>query len=351
MFIYYGKTFESSRAGGCIVGVVCDNCGGTYYYELARIGTGAYTAHYGFGSSTASQNAQERSEIDLQRRLALEAELVPWPRCHWINDELVDGYRLGRYRGAGPLAFVVGFAGSILSLVVAWFIYVGTPQDRWLLPYVALGGPVAFLGMALTLLLLRRWLRSRIQPNRQFPHEPELPLGTPPALVKDESTGDLQPAVRASAPGDAFLDYQCGRHVLPPLCCECLQPAEKDRGYSIHVTRLVHVEIPRCADCARKCNREWRRLSFIFAVFGLLVGSAMVLLMARASAELWIILVCPLILVGATAVLTSVVATARTAPAKVIGRDRSRGIVRLQFRNPDYVPVVSPQLSFLDSPL
>jgi hypothetical protein len=107
MFIYYGKTFESSRAGGCVVGVVCDNCGGTYYYELARIGTGAHTAPYGIGTSSASQKAHDQSETDLQRRLAVEAELVPCPKCHWISDELVKGYRLGRYRGVGKLAFAL----------------------------------------------------------------------------------------------------------------------------------------------------------------------------------------------------------------------------------------------------
>src|SRR5213079_1790864 len=98
MFLYYGKTFEAARAGECVVGVVCDKCGCQYYYELARIGTGASTASYGIGASRASQKSHDQSEIDLRRRLGMEAELVPCPRCNWINDELVQGYRLGRYR-------------------------------------------------------------------------------------------------------------------------------------------------------------------------------------------------------------------------------------------------------------
>jgi hypothetical protein len=232
-----------------------------------------------------------------------------------------------------------------LSLVVAWCIYIGSPLDRWLLPYVLIGGPVAFAGMAMTLLSLRRWLRGRIQPNREFPQEPRLPPGTPPALILDESTQNLRPALRASAPVDQFLDYQFGRHQLPPLCCDCLQPGEKDRGYPIQVTRLVQLEIPRCAACAGKSDREWRRVSLIFTVLGLLVGAAMVVLMAQASVELWLIIVSSLLLLGATAVLTSVVASARTAPVKVVGRDRSRGIVRLRFRNRAYVEAVTQQLN------
>src|SRR5438105_396547 len=105
MLFYYGKTFEASRAGGRVVGVICDHCGCRYYYELTRIGTGANTASYGIGTSRASRKAHEQSERDLQRRLALEAELVPCPQCNWINGELVKGYRLGRYRGVGKFAF------------------------------------------------------------------------------------------------------------------------------------------------------------------------------------------------------------------------------------------------------
>ena len=41
MLLYYGKTFESSRAGRSIVGVACDDCECTNYYELAWIGAEA----------------------------------------------------------------------------------------------------------------------------------------------------------------------------------------------------------------------------------------------------------------------------------------------------------------------
>jgi hypothetical protein len=347
MFLYYGKTFESSRAGGCIVGVVCDRCGRAYYYELARIGTGAHTAPYGIGSSRASQKAQDHSESDLQRRLAMEAELVPCPRCHWISEDLVEGYRLGRYRGVGKLAFAVGFAGSILSLIVAWFIHIGSPLDRWLLPYLLIGGPATFTGIAMTLLLLRRWLRSRIQPNRGFPQETRLPPGTPPALIMDEVTQSLRVALPTSAQPDHFLDYQFGRHKLPPLCSECLQPSDEGRGFGVQVTRLIHFEIPRCAACAEKSDREWGRISRFSLLLVLLIGAAMVVLMVRASVELWIILVSSLVLFGATLVFISIVANARTAPVKLVGRDRSRGLVRLRFRNPAYVEAVTRQFDDL----
>jgi hypothetical protein len=306
--------------------VPCDHCGFTYYYELARIGAGANTASYGIGSSSASKKAQDQSESDLQRRLAVEAELVPCPRCQWISDELVQGYRLGRYRGVGKLAFAIGFAGSILSLIVAWFIHIGLPGDRWLLPYLLIGGPATFMGIAMTLLVLRGWLRGRIQPNWEFPQQPRLPPGTPPALILDETTQNLRPA-RTSASVDAFLDYQCGRHMLPPLCCECLQPGNNSHGYSIQLTRLIRVKIPRCVACAGKSEREWRRISLIFMLSGMFSGATMVVIMVMASVQLWIIIVSALGLLAGTLALLSVVAEARTAPVKVAARDRSRGVV------------------------
>ncbi len=345
MFLYHGKTFESALGGKCVVGVVCDQCGGTYYYELARIGSGARTAPYGIGSSSASQKAEVQSQTDLARRLASEAELVPCPRCNWISDELLRGYRLARYRSVGKLAFALGLAGSILSLIIAWFIHLRSPLDRWLLPYFLIGGPATSAGMAMTLLLLRRWLRSRIQPNRDFPQEPTLPSGTPPALVMDEATRDLRPAKLASTPADGCLDFQFARHLLPNLCSECLQTSSTDHVYPIRVTRLIQFVIPRCAECARKAARKSRGISLTVLILGLLTGGAMVLGMAGASVELWIIIDSSLLLIVLLLVLAAMVVAARTAPAKVVGRDRSRGVVRLRFRNPDYVKVVTHSLN------
>jgi hypothetical protein len=350
MFLYYGKTFESAQAGACIVGTVCDHCGCTYYYELARVGTGAHSAPYGIGSSSASQKAQDHSESDLRRRLALEAELVPCPSCRWISRDLVEGYRLGRYRRVGKLAFAVGFAGSMLSLIVAWFIHIGPPLDRWLLPYLLIGGPATFTLIAMTLLLLRGWLRSRIQPNRGFPQETRLPPGTPPALIMDEVTQNLRVALRTSAQPDQFLDYQFGRHKLPPICSECLQPSDEGQGFPVRVTRLIHFEIPRCAACAKKSDRECGRISRFYLLLGLLIGAGMVVLMVRASVELWIILVSSLVLFGVTLVFISIVANARTAPVKLTGRDPSRGVVRLRFRNHAYVQASTQQLIDLAQP-
>jgi hypothetical protein len=342
------KTVERARVGGRIVDVNCEQCGGRYYYKLTRIGTGAGSVPYGMSTSWAAQRAEAEAVVNLQKRLAREAELVPCPKCNWISSELVKGYRLGRYRIAGELALAIALGGAFSSLVAAWHISIGNPRDPWL-PYLWFDGPAASLALAVTVLLIRRWLRSRIRPNRDYPREPELPLGTPPALVMDESTWNLRRVTRPAASAGPFLDYLCGHADLPPLCCACLQPAMKDGGYSVRATRLVRIAIPRCADCYRKSGREWRRISLIFTVLGLLTGAAMVFLMARASVAWWIIIFSSLGLLIATAALIVVVATARTAPVRVCRRDRSRGVVRLRFRNGDYAEAVSRRLNEISS--
>ena len=70
MVLYHGKRIESALVGGRIVAVRCDKCACEYFYELARIGTGASTAHYGIGQAAAAQSSQQKSQRDLNERLA-----------------------------------------------------------------------------------------------------------------------------------------------------------------------------------------------------------------------------------------------------------------------------------------
>lgn len=348
MFLYYGKTFQTAQSANCIVGIVCDQCRATYYYELARIGTGAGTAAYGIGALGASKRAQDQSQSDLQQRLAIEAELVPCPECDWISHELVKGFRQGRYRRVGKFAFFLGLAGTILSLVVAWFLRVGPQRDRWLVPYFQFGGPASFVGIAMILLLLRAWLRSRIQPNRGWPREHDLPPATPPALVLDGTTKNLRLAKPSSATSGDFLDFQFGRIHMPALCCECVKPASSGRGYSICVSKLIHFSIPRCTECTKEADRKSQSISRNFLKFALLGSVALVAGMVWASIPWWQIVVLSLMLLAFALVVLAMIVDTHTAPAKVIFRDRSRGVVRLRFRNQKYVEAVGGHLYDLD---
>lgn len=349
MVFYFQRRVESARAGGHIAGVKCDKCGCEYFYELTRIGSGSGTAPFGIGNATRS--AKEQSQEDLSKRLAVEAELVPCPECHWINDDLVEGYRLGRYRRVGMLALGVAFFGTFGSLLCAWFISTGPPADHDLLPYFLFGGPILSVSIATFMVLFRNWRRSRIQPNRDFPLSPALPAGSPPALIKDAYSGELRPAAPDQpGPGttNGWVDFQVGRHSLPSSCCRCLQDADAEHALTLPGVGPINLEVPRCANCDRTTRRTYRRIWLITAVLGLLAGAAVIALLKLESAEFWILAGVSLLL---SCTLASFVASTMTAPVKVASGDESRGVVRLQFRNADYARLVAAHIDDPGTPV
>jgi hypothetical protein len=345
MFIYWGKRVESEHVGGRVVRVECTMCGCEYFYVMTRIGSGSGTAPYGVGVAGATRSAQEQSQRDLGQRLVLEAELVPCPKCNWINDELVQGYRLGRYRGVDTFAPAVGIVGAAGALICAWFISIGPAADRPALPYFLFGGPTLFIFLAAGMILLQNWMRSRIQPNRDFPLTPRLPPGSPPALLREPSSGVLMPAKpghsRVSVASD-WHDFQIGRHELPLLCCGCLRSPTPEHGYKCQLTATMELEIPRCEDCAGDARRAYRRIWWSTAVLGQLGAGAIVAALRLESFAFWLILGGSVLI---SLALASFVSSMATAPVKVAGGDRARGVVRLRFRNTDYGQVVAKQLS------
>src|SRR5271168_4267520 len=112
MFVHYhAKVINAERVGGRIVRVACTRCGCEYFYKFTRIGIGSTQAPYGLGVDRATRKANQKAQKDLDRRLASEAELVPCPKCHWINDDLVVGCRRGSYRKWGDTAALIAAAG------------------------------------------------------------------------------------------------------------------------------------------------------------------------------------------------------------------------------------------------
>jgi hypothetical protein len=76
VFVYYARHYKSALVGKRLVDVQCDRCRSEYYYELARVGSGVGTAHYGIGSKRAQRVAEERARFELNRQLERDAELV-----------------------------------------------------------------------------------------------------------------------------------------------------------------------------------------------------------------------------------------------------------------------------------
>ena len=145
MVHYHGKRYNAAAIAARIVDVQCEKCGCKYFYEFARIGTGSAVAPYGIGKSSARASADEQSRRDLANRLAHEAELVPCPNCHWINEALVAGYRLGQFRQMGTRALYIGIVGTCTSLIGAWYVSRGMPVDQAAAPLsLRWSGPLCF---------------------------------------------------------------------------------------------------------------------------------------------------------------------------------------------------------------
>ncbi len=338
MLFYFGQRFDSATAGTRLVGVECDQCATRYFFELARVGTASAAAPYGLGSDTAADIASAGSQTELQERLASEAELVPCPACHWINEELVSGYRQSRYRAVLPLAFFIAVAGLAASFMSALFVWNGPQVDHWLLPWFLAGGTSISLAIFGLLQLVRNIARSRIRPNREFPATPRVPAGTPPALLLDEPTERLVPADpdgKGSTGECEWFEVQIGRHQLPDVCCECLGTPTEGAVFKHILGPGVTLQLPRCRQCARSATRRYMGLWFAGFLVPALIGIGLLIAVVHDDLILWILAVCHgLLSLGVAAWYAS----SRSAPARISVADLSRGIVRLRFRNPEYRP-------------
>ncbi len=340
MFLYYGKQFTTAQVGARIAGVHCEKCGCEYYFVLSRIGTATSTAHYGLGQAAAVSDAQTRSTEEVDKRLTDEAELVPCPKCNWINEELVEGFRRGRFRHWGEVAVGAAIFGIAISLIIAWFIHLGPAVDRGSLPYFLICGPLIIVALAGSIVGLRWWLRRRIQPNRDYPLPPKLPQGTPPPLILDHATGDLVPASTVAEGHRSKkneIQMQLGRHGLPMICCVCLQSAHSDHAFEVSVLPGVQLQIPRCTVCATRAKRRKWQLGLTVTAASLAVMTGLLFALRLEQEEFWILLVVSTLIASA---IGAFVGHLTSSPATVKVIDASRGIFRIRFRNPEFTTYV-----------
>jgi hypothetical protein len=338
MLAYFGRNYHSTAIGVRLVEVSCDQCGARYFFELARIGSGAATAPYAIGTASAERSAKNRAQRDRDRRLEEEAELVPCPKCLWINEDLVARYRRGRYRGATKTATGIGFAGISLTLITAWVASLGpAPAGRATIVSILTNGITISIGISGFILLVRHFLRQRIQPNRDYPLPPRLPHGSPTALVPNSETGELEAAPLAPNPGDGnggWMDYQIGRSASSSVCCECLEPASPRFAFQRPLGMTFHLVVPLC----KRCARRWTRRKWLGGMVALGAAAAFgipLLFVLKLDDVVFWFTVCSLGALFPT--VGAMIASWRAAPVRVKSFDQSRGVVRLWFRNEAYL--------------
>jgi hypothetical protein len=336
MIFYFGRHYASTSIGGRIREVICDKCKCQYFYELTLMGAGSADAPYAIGSDAADKRATEQAERDLEKRLADEAELVPCPKCHWINDNLIQGYRRGRYRGWTRFVLGLLLVGICITLIGAWFLSIGPQADRSGVPSLLIGGPVISITLAGSIVLLRNFHRNRIQPNRDYPLAPKVPRGSPVPLILNPSTGELELALATVEPdgGDGvWMDFQIGRSVFPSVCCGCLADVAPGSGHSRPVYPGVALMIPLCKTCASR----WKRRGWLGALLALLLVLAVVLpvlyILKLDEIIFWLAVGCVVLIIP---MIGATIAGNLDAPFRVKSIDSSRGVVKLWFRNASF---------------
>jgi hypothetical protein len=335
----YTKTFTATATGTQLKTVVCEKCSTEFYYELSRTGRGSASAVYGIGSEGAKVRAADAAGRNLTKRLREEAELVPCPKCKWVNEAAVRQYRKGMYRkwwvGAGVILFLGGITDLILYSCSQELF--NKPPSIWL-PAVLWTGLVT-VGLSAGILVLRVWLRGRVNPNVGRSGEPRVPVGTPPALVKMPAKADgevtLSPVASdlSNLAGEGkWVNFRAGQLVFEPLCCECLGEATTTYRPPIKVEQVVAV--PMCNGCLGKLRWNWWRDNLAVVPFAVLAGWLISILPDRIDKggriAIWAFVACFLTLLGV------VIVDKLVRPYRLKTADRARGIFRIRFGNPAY---------------
>ncbi len=343
MFIYYSRTYQSASISVRVEEVTCEKCSTHYFYQMARVGTGQASAPYAIGSATAAQRSKDQAKGLADRRLAEEAEIVPCPHCHWVNEALVSGYRKSCYRNGSALAWGVALLGTVFSLLIISLMNGAPGADRDRLFYAMIAGPAISIGLGVFIYLGRNWLRNQIRPNDTFPHPPKLPRGSPHPLLKNPTTGKLEyaavQAVRETEP-DGWIDFQLGLNGLPATCSSCLSPSEPNSAFHRVLLPGLQLIVPSCASCQVKRKRTQFWTKFWLILLAVLAFMTLPALITHLGVYTWF----GVGLVVIFAIVAGQFIGRMTSPVRVKFVDRSRGLLRLWFWNEDYRKLVGSSI-------
>jgi MFS family permease len=354
MPVFVGKIFTATEAGQRLEGVTCEKCGTAFHYELTRVGVGKGSAPYLLGQASAAGRAGSAATRDLAKRLSEEAELVPCPKCHWVNQDLVDRYRRRQYRRAPLLIVIVVVAGFVAAPILGAGLTEAFGYSSRIPSTVSLGVMAVCLLSPAWVLLGRRQLRRSIDPNITYPRRPTVPPGTPPALIeeRDPQTGDLRLVPVAASNDDRTIRsewamFRPGQVQLPPVCCMCLSPAATVYRSPLKVNENSEVEVPLCEPCRAQLRRRWWLVALAVAAASVVVSAACAALFPYGDAigrwGLFGILGFFAALIGGVMIASRVCQPYRL---KVV--DTDRGIVKFAASNPAYTAMLVEQVRASD---
>jgi hypothetical protein len=314
------------------------------------VGVGKGSAPYYIGQKSAAARATRAAERDLAKRLERDSELVPCPKCNWVNEDLVRRYRRRLYRRAPLLIISIVVGGLIVAPLVGLLVATIAGDNSNAIAIFSLATLAICLLSPAWVLLIRRRLRHRVDPNGTYPRRPALPPGTPPPLVekRDPESGDpyLEPVEDDSEESPEALDwavFRTGQLRFIPLCCMCLDNARTTYRPPIKASETSEMAVPVCPDCQAKLKWKWWRTLLLVAVVMLAISAGAALAVPGLDAlGRWILF--SIMGFFLSLLLGIVIAGQLARPYKLKTVDRSRGIYQFAAANPRYTALIAENL-------
>lgn len=165
--------------------VTCEACGAEYSYALERETLGHGLSLYAFDLESAQRRAQERARTRLAKRLARDHDVVPCPKCGWIQANMMRIEKRDHARWMDTAGwFIVSLAVAAACLNAA--MGTGAPHRRVLLPWPAV---LTIAALGAVLVAVRHGLAAAYDPNTE-------PLETRLARARERATerdGGVEP--------------------------------------------------------------------------------------------------------------------------------------------------------------
>jgi hypothetical protein len=207
------------------------------------------------------------------------------------------------------------------------------------------------LSAPIWVLLLRRMLWQRVNPNATYPRPGPVPPGTPPALIetRNADTGELYltPVPRAEGTeaavgGVEWATFRPGQVVFPEVCCVCLDGATTGYAVPFSVNSGSEVPVPLCPGCAWDLKKMWWLAAFVVGLLAAAISAGIALAIPKTDeVGRWILFT--FLTVFAVPVAAAVIPAMICRPYRLRTVDGDRGVVRFRAKNPAYTQLVAQQ--------
>jgi hypothetical protein len=170
MVIPIGKDLAASCTLSAPKTECCEKCEAKYVYSMTRTGTGWGFSFLGVDYERAQRRAEARAAKNARRALQKESDVVPCPRCGWIQSQMARVMRGGAFGGWTVTGMAFLAVAAVLGAILASF-YERPPRPSlalvfWFAVPTAL---CALLGIGL--FATGRIRRARIDPNARDAEE------------------------------------------------------------------------------------------------------------------------------------------------------------------------------------